>query len=217
VTLTWILSGELHLQVFTFAHSPGSNPVIGISCGSCECPLLAHLRPLGFQHFRLLPQGPYTAILTWILSGEFLACARRWPILSSVGRHLPQGYTAILTWTPGSNPVSSCLEFRGSCECPLLLHTFVPWVFDASHYCHGSCFAISCGSCECPPLAHIFVSSVSFILQYSPGYYPVSSCAATLAWILSGELLFWSAIAYFFDRNNPLVCKPLLLLLSQQS
>lgn len=96
--------------------------------------------------------------LTWILSGELQVLT--------------------LPHSPGSNPVSSCFGIScGSChECPLFAHTFVPWAFDASDYCHGV-----------------------LILQYSPGYYPVGSCFGVIrtSFTVADPRfpgLFWSAI-----------------------
>jgi hypothetical protein len=86
---TWIQSGEFLLGISWILRVPAVAP---------------YLRPLGFRRFSLLPRvllcdlvwilrvpavGPYlrlfgflyTAILTWILSGEFLCCHTRLDII----------------------------------------------------------------------------------------------------------------------------------------
>jgi hypothetical protein len=158
-SVSWILSGEFsygwaqptHLDIIwwvtgSYAGITHLDPIRWVPAlefrGSCQCPMLAHFRPLGFRH------GPYTAILTWILSSEFLVL--------------------MLPHSPGYYPVSSWF---------LCCHTRLDIM-------------------NLPCTRHWLV--LGFTFNRFPG-------------------LFLSVIAYFFNRNNPLVCKPLLLLLSQQS
>ena len=131
--------------------------------------------------------------------------------------------------SPGFNPVSFCFGIScGSCSLlvPAVGHAFVPW------FRHGTATLTWILSSElllwnlpCTRILSSLGFSTRSFYQHSPGYYPVSSSQAPaiahtfVPWVFDAVLLpsgpqcflHYSAqqYAYFFDGNNPLVCKPL--------